>query len=83
MYIHSMPIMATVRKWRGKICLAFLFRVSLYEKSGCYGRVKLPVTFNEKSEFAIFCFVIVDFSTVFLQKCFLSSPFSIMQILSK
>ena len=23
------PIMATVRKWRGKICLAFLFRVSL------------------------------------------------------
>ena len=22
--------MATVRKWRGKICLAFLFRVSLF-----------------------------------------------------
>ena len=24
------PIMATVRKWQGKICLAFLFRVSLH-----------------------------------------------------
>ena len=29
MYKHMIPIMATVRKWRGKICLAFLFRVSL------------------------------------------------------
>ena len=29
MYKHLIPIMATVRKWRGKICLAFLFRVSL------------------------------------------------------
>ena len=27
--INMIPIMATVRKWRGKICLAFLFRVSL------------------------------------------------------
>ena len=24
------PIMAIVKKWRGKICLAFLFRVSIY-----------------------------------------------------
>ena len=30
MYKHMIPIMATVRKWRGKIWLAFLFRVSLY-----------------------------------------------------
>ena len=29
MYKHLIPIMATVTKWRGKICLAFLFRVSL------------------------------------------------------
>ena len=29
MYKHLIPIMATVRKWRGKICLAFLFRASL------------------------------------------------------
>ena len=29
MYKHMLPIMAIVRKWRGKICLAFLFRVSL------------------------------------------------------
>ena len=30
MYKHMIPIVATVRKWRGKICLAFLFRVSLH-----------------------------------------------------
>ena len=29
MYKHMIPIMAIVKKWRGKICLAFLFRVSL------------------------------------------------------
>ena len=26
---HMIPIMATEKKWRGKMCLAFLFRVSL------------------------------------------------------
>ena len=30
MYKHLIQIMATVRKWRGIICLAFLFRVSLH-----------------------------------------------------
>ena len=29
MYKHLIAIMATVRKWRGKICLAFIFRVTL------------------------------------------------------
>ena len=29
MYKHMIPIIATVKKWRWKICLAFLFRVSL------------------------------------------------------
>ena len=29
MYKNLIPIMAAVRKWGGKICLAFLFRVSL------------------------------------------------------
>ena len=33
MYKHMIPIMATVRKWLGKICLAFLFRVSLIHKA--------------------------------------------------
>ena len=30
-YKDMIPIMATVKKWRGKICLSFLFRVSLYQ----------------------------------------------------
>ena len=30
MYKHMIPIMAIEKKWQGKICLAFLFRVSLH-----------------------------------------------------
>ena len=33
MYKHMILIMATVRKWRGKICLAFLFCVSLFDQT--------------------------------------------------
>ena len=36
-------IMAIVKKWRGKTCLAFLFRVSLFKKI-----IEIPIFFQFK-----------------------------------
>ena len=39
---HMIPIMATRQKWRGKICLAFLFCVSLGSNSSVFFQKMLP-----------------------------------------
>ena len=63
-------------------CFCF-FLFQLYEKSGCYGSVKLPLTYSRKIGNGHLLFVTADISTKVLQKCFWSSPrpFPIMQIL--
>ena len=67
MYKHMIPIMATVRKWQGKICIAFLFRVSLVCSNDDPG-VTLTY-FTARSNFVTFYSVgkskKVDFSETF------------------
>ena len=41
MFKQMIPIMAFVKKWRGKICLAFLFRFSLFQTNAKVQEIKL------------------------------------------
>ena len=70
MYKHLIPIMATVRKLRGKICLAFLFRVSL-DVLNSLPKIKIKCSFCVVSLIRIR--KILYFLRLFCQACRLDS----------